>query len=94
MLVISASSGLPIDFTIEGPAELNGEVLQLLDTGTVTVVATQDGNDYYQQALPVSQSFLVFTSDTIPVVTNPFYIIRYKLNKNLICSNLYSSSNK
>jgi hypothetical protein len=65
-LSISASSGLPVDLTIDGPAELNGEVLWLLDTGTVTVVALQSGNEFYQQALPVSQSFLVFTSDTIP----------------------------
>jgi len=66
-LSISASSGLPVDLAIDGPAELSGEVLWLLDTGTVTVVALQSGNELYQQALPVSQSFLVFTSDTIPI---------------------------
>ncbi|MGD1892284.1 MAG: fibronectin type III domain-containing protein [Cyclobacteriaceae bacterium] len=70
-LSISASSGLPVDLTIDGPAELDGEVLWLLDTGTVSVVAFQSGNEFYQQALPVSQSFLVFTSDTIPVVVEP-----------------------
>ena len=70
-LAISASSGLPIDFTIDGPAELDGNILWLLDTGTVTVTAAQVGNELYQPAFPVSQSFLVFTSDTVPPVTEP-----------------------
>ncbi|MGB3589405.1 MAG: T9SS type A sorting domain-containing protein, partial [Tunicatimonas sp.] len=65
-LVISASSGLPIDFIIDGPAELTGSTLWLLDTGMVTVTANQAGNELYQPAFPVSQLFLVFTSDTIP----------------------------
>ena len=70
-LAISASSGLPIDFIIDGLAELNGNILLLLDTGTVTVTATQAGNELYQPAFPVSQSFLVFTSDTIPPAVEP-----------------------
>ncbi|WKN45628.1 fibronectin type III domain-containing protein [Tunicatimonas pelagia] len=70
-LAISASSELPIDFSIDGPAELDGDILRLLDTGTVTVTAAQAGNEFYQPAFPVSQSFLVFTSDTVPPTTEP-----------------------
>ncbi|MEQ9438177.1 MAG: fibronectin type III domain-containing protein [Cyclobacteriaceae bacterium] len=65
-LIISASSGLPIEFSVEGAAELRDSMLLLLDTGTVTVTASQSGNLIYEAALPVSQSFLVYTSDTIP----------------------------
>ncbi|MEO0333171.1 MAG: hypothetical protein AAF223_16050, partial [Bacteroidota bacterium] len=70
-LAISASSGLPINFEIDGPAELDGDVLWLLDTGTVTVTASQAGSELYQPAFPVSQSFLVFSSDTVPSTTEP-----------------------
>ncbi|MEM6843884.1 MAG: T9SS type A sorting domain-containing protein [Bacteroidota bacterium] len=64
-LAISASSGLDITIGIDGPAELDGSTLWLLDTGTVTVTASQIGSELYQPAFPVSQSFLVFTSDTV-----------------------------
>ncbi|MFD2999421.1 PA14 domain-containing protein [Pontibacter toksunensis] len=56
----TASSGLPVSFTIvSGPAKITGSTITLTGSGTVTVEATQSGNDTYNAATPVKQSFSV-----------------------------------
>jgi hypothetical protein len=56
----SASSGLPVSFTVlSGSAELTGTSLQLTGAGTVTVRATQLGNANYEPAAAVDRSFVV-----------------------------------
>lgn len=62
-LVASASSGLPVTFTVvSGPATVDGTTLTLTDAGLVTVRATQQGNADISAALPVERSFNVTTN--------------------------------
>jgi hypothetical protein len=57
-LTATASSGLPVTLTVSGPARLSGNVLTLNGvTGTVTVRATQSGNDTYNPASEVVRTF-------------------------------------
>lgn len=59
-LVASSSSGLPISFSISGPAVLEGKIVSLNEgAGLVTVTATQSGNEIYQAAESVVISFEV-----------------------------------
>ena len=60
----NASSGLPVDFAIvSGPGTISGNAITLDGPGTVTVRASQTGNDFYIAAPPVDQSFVV-TAET------------------------------
>jgi len=60
-LEATATSGLPVNFTIlSGPATLDGNTVRLSgETGTVTIEATQPGNEAYHPAQPVQQTFTV-----------------------------------
>lgn len=67
-LSASASSGLPVTFTIVSgsPAQLSGNTVTLLGTpGTVTVRASQAGNADYQAAQDMTQSFEVTAVDDL-----------------------------
>ncbi len=55
----SASSGLPITYTVTGPVSLSEATLSIAGIGTVTVTAWQTGNATYAAATPVTQSFSV-----------------------------------
>ena len=56
----SASSDLPVEFSVTGPAELEpGNVLRFTGAGTVAVMARQDGEGDWQAAEPVVVSFEV-----------------------------------
>lgn len=58
----TATSGLPVSFTlISGPASINSQtnLLTITGTGLVTVRANQIGDDVYDTAAPVTQSFTV-----------------------------------
>jgi hypothetical protein len=61
LLQATASSGLPVSFTVtDGPATVSGQVLTLTGLpGTVTVRASQQGNATWQAAPPVVRSFEV-----------------------------------
>ena len=54
-----ASSGLPVAYSVTGPAVLNGSVLSFSGAGTVTVTASQAGDDNWDAADDVAQSFEV-----------------------------------
>ena len=59
-VVASASSGLEVSFVVSGPATISGNTITLNGTaGTVTVTASQPGNETYLTAEPVVQSFKV-----------------------------------
>jgi hypothetical protein len=59
-LSASASSGLPVTFTVvSGPAKISGKTVTLTGTGTVEIRASQAGNADYNAALSVSRSFTV-----------------------------------
>jgi phospholipase C/sugar lactone lactonase YvrE len=53
-----ASSGLPVSYTISGPATINGNLLTITGPGSVTVQATQSGSINYAAAIPISQAFV------------------------------------
>ncbi len=59
MLGVTASSGLEVSYTVNGPATLSGTTLSFTGAGTVTVTASQDGNAIYEAATPVSRTFEV-----------------------------------
>ena len=62
-LAASASSGLPVAFTVvAGPASVEGSTLTLTDAGVVTLRATQAGNADFAAAPPVERSFNVATN--------------------------------
>ncbi len=60
----TASSGLPVSFSISGPASLNGNNVSLDgNTGIVTIIASQAGNTDFDPAPSISQSFTVSLAD-------------------------------
>ena len=59
-LTATASSGLPVSYAIiSGPAAVSGSVLSINGAGTVTVQASQAGNDQWLPAAPVNDTFTV-----------------------------------
>ncbi len=58
-LSAAASSGLDVGYAVSGPATLENGVLTCTGAGTVTVTASQNGNDFYEAATPVERSFAV-----------------------------------
>ncbi|MEQ9440482.1 MAG: T9SS type A sorting domain-containing protein, partial [Cyclobacteriaceae bacterium] len=56
-LLATTSSGLPAQFSLlEGSARIEGELLYVTQSGTVTVEARQPGNDNYEAATPVQRT--------------------------------------
>ena len=55
----TASSNLPVTFTVTGPANVAGNNLNLTGVGTVVVVASQAGNTNFAAAPSVSQTIVV-----------------------------------
>jgi lysophospholipase L1-like esterase len=57
-LVATASSGLPVSFSVvSGPAAFVDGKLKLTGQGQVTIRATQEGNEIFDAATPVERSF-------------------------------------
>ncbi len=76
-LVATASSGLPVSFTVtSGPGSVSGSTLTVTGAGSIVVTATQAGNTLYLAAPPVAQTIVVnaegqtimFPAPTTPVV--------------------------
>ena len=59
VLDASASSGLVVTYTVNGPADLSGNNLTPTGSGTVTVTASQSGNNNYNAAAEVEVTFQV-----------------------------------
>ena len=55
----SASSELPVSYSVSGPATLSGNVLTFTGIGSVSVTASQSGNQNYSAAADVSVSFTI-----------------------------------
>jgi suppressor of ftsI/bilirubin oxidase len=55
----TASSGLPVTYSVTGPATQSAGKLTFTGAGTVTVTASQAGNTTYSAATPVTQSIVV-----------------------------------
>ena len=59
----SASSGLPVSYTVSGPGSISGTTLTITGAGTVSVTASQGGNANYNAATPVTQTIVVSPSN-------------------------------
>jgi hypothetical protein len=60
MLYATASSGLPVTFSvISGPATVSGSTLTITGAGTIVVAANQAGNADYTAAAQVTQTIIV-----------------------------------
>ncbi|WP_416864109.1 MAG: MBG domain-containing protein [Imperialibacter sp.] len=56
----TASSGLSVVFSVsDGPATVDGPVVTITGAGAVTIAANQEGNEVYNPASAVSQTFVV-----------------------------------
>jgi hypothetical protein len=53
----TASSGLPISFSASGDCEVNGDLVSITGAGECTITASQAGDDNYNAAPDVPQSF-------------------------------------
>jgi sugar lactone lactonase YvrE len=58
-LTATASSGLPVTFSVTGPATIDGNKMKITGAGTVTVTATQPGGGNYAAAPAVRHGILV-----------------------------------
>ena len=58
-LAASATSGLPVTYTVTGPAKLSGATLTITGVGEISVTASQLGNASFASAVPVTTSFTV-----------------------------------
>lgn len=55
-LAATTTSGLPVVYSVTGPAILNGNVLTTTGTGSVIITATQSGDSAWQAAMPVMKT--------------------------------------
>ncbi|MEH0152561.1 MBG domain-containing protein [Limibacter armeniacum] len=60
-LVAAASSGLPVTFTVADPtvATIDGNIVTIIGAGTTLITASQEGNQSYAAATPVTQELTV-----------------------------------
>ena len=66
-LTATASSGLPVSYTVfSGPATVSGSMVTLTGAGTVSIRASQAGDNTFAPAPPVSQTFTVFAQGASP----------------------------
>ncbi|MBX3736384.1 MAG: immunoglobulin domain-containing protein [Candidatus Didemnitutus sp.] len=62
-LSASSDSGLPVTLALtSGPASWDGSQLHLTGIGTVTIQATQNGNEIWAAAAPITRSFASLSS--------------------------------
>lgn len=67
----SASSGLPVSFTLQsGPATLSGDLLTLTGLGTVTVLASQGGSSSFLPAFATQSFNIALGAPSIRVLVN------------------------
>ncbi|NLR62668.1 hypothetical protein HGH93_31640, partial [Chitinophaga polysaccharea] len=59
-LSASSNSGLAVTYSVvSGPATINGNTVTITGAGNVTIAADQAGDNRYQAAAQVTQSFIV-----------------------------------
>lgn len=60
-LLASSSSGIPVTFSTPNTdlIDIDGKTITLKKTGQVTIIATQNGDDRYNAAEPISKTFVI-----------------------------------
>lgn len=93
ILEASSNVGLPLTFAFDGSIALSGKKVTLLDSGLVSITASQEGNEHYLPAEAVTYSFnvtkdIVIEKDTIhqltiriDTITNNLFPLRLSLFK-------------
>jgi hypothetical protein len=68
-LTATSTSGLNVTYisSDETIAKINNNTIQIIGAGTVTITATQSGNEYYAAAADATQS-LIITDTILPVI--------------------------
>lgn len=85
-----ASSGLPVNYKIiSGPAILIDSTITITDVGTVSIEASQLGNDIYNAASSVIQSFNVYPD---LIAKNKILKIQENISENIAPVFVYSNS--
>ena len=69
-LMATASSGLPVSYSVTGPATVAGSILTITGAGMVSVTASQAGNTSFPAATPVTQSFTVNKAPLLVTANN------------------------
>jgi len=69
-LAATASSQLPVSFSVTGPAAVNGTSLIITGAGSVALTASQAGNGNYSAATPVLQTIKVNKATPTAVLTS------------------------
>jgi hypothetical protein len=70
-LTATASSNLPVSYTAAtDKIQINGAQVTLLKAGRVSVTANQSGNDLFNAATPVSQSFCIKPAKPVITLSN------------------------
>jgi hypothetical protein len=70
-LEASASSGLPVSYTVAGPCSISGETVVTEGVGTCEVTASQEGDSDYDAASSVTRSFSIGGGTQTISFTNP-----------------------
>jgi len=70
VLGATANSRLPVSYAITGPATVSGSTLTINGPGTVTIVASQDGNGTCAAAASVTQTIFVSSGPILSVGTS------------------------
>jgi hypothetical protein len=70
-LAATASSGLPVTYTVSGPCSIAGAILTLTGVGTCSVTAHQDGDASWSPAAPVTVSFAIVADPGAGVASDP-----------------------
>ncbi len=65
VLNATASSGLPVTYSLSGPATLSGNRVTVTGLGRVSISARQKGNATFEAATPVQVQFRVLQSQTL-----------------------------
>lgn len=70
-LTASSDSGLPVSFSVSsGAATLDGSTVTITGAGSVTLVATQAGDEFYHPAGEVSHTFNVHKATALVTISN------------------------
>jgi hypothetical protein len=70
-LTATASSNLPVSYTAAtDKIQISGAQVTLLKAGRVTVTANQSGNELFNAAIPVSQSFCIKPAKPVMTLSN------------------------
>jgi MBG domain/Trehalose utilisation len=67
----TASSGLPVSFTANGPCSVVGTLVSITGVGACTLTAQQAGNEDFQPATDVSRSFNIAKGQATITLTIP-----------------------